>query len=314
MKTVLFYRHFERFAGHHLKVWHYFNHVLAAPGHTARVQFSRESRMDDTNPWTSVPELVLDGDARLEPDLWFLSGMDWRRVDPGARVESPVPIINLIQHPTNFDPDNPRFGFLSNRAIRICISPEVAEGVEATGLVNGPLFVIPDGIDLEQVTAVGGSRPRDIGILVAGFKNPATARSLAARLARPGRVVRLIDRRLRHRSEFLELLARAQVTVFLPQAVEGFYLPAIEGMALGTLVVCPDVLGNRSFCRHEENCFRPAYEEDALLAAAERALGELSDLGALLAEGRRTAAGHDLSRERAAFLPILDSADELWQS
>ncbi len=313
MKTVLFYRHFERFAGHHLKVWHYFNYVLAAPGHTARVQFSRESRMDDTNPWASVPELVLDGDARVEPDLWFLSGMDWRRVDPAARVESPVPIINLIQHPTNFDPGNPRFGFLSNRAIRICISPEVAAGVEATGLVQGPLFVIPDGIDLEQVTAVGGSRPRDIDILLAGFKNPATARSLAARLARPGRVIRLIDRRLRHRSEFLELLARARVTVFLPQAAEGFYLPAIEGMALGTLVVCPDVLGNRSFCRHEENCFRPAYEEDALLAAAERALAELSDLGALLAEGRRTAAGHDLSRERAAFLPILDSADELWQ-
>jgi hypothetical protein len=78
--------------------------------------------------------------------------------------------------------------------------------------------------------------------------------------------------------------------------------------------VCPDVFGNRSFCLDGPNCFRPAYEEEALIAAAERALAELPDLDALLAEGRRTAAEHDLSREREAFLPILESAGELWSS
>jgi glycosyltransferase involved in cell wall biosynthesis len=303
-----------RFAGHHLKVWHYFNHVLASPGHTARVRFWPESLLDDTNPWMSVPELVLDRDAPVDPDLWFLSGMDWTSMPAEHREDSPVPVINLVQHPTNFDPGDPRYALLSNRAIRICISPEVAEGIEATGLVRGPVFVIPDAIDLDEVRAVGGSPERDIDVLVAAIKNPAMGRAVAARLARPGRHVHLIDERLTHRSEFLELLARARVTVFLPWHQEGFYLPAIEAMALESFVVCPDVLGNRSFCRHEQNCFRPAYEEDALVAAAERAIAELPDLGALLEEGRRTAAAHDLGREREAFLPVLARAHELWAS
>ena len=97
----------------------------------------------------------------------------------------------------------------------------------------------------------------------------------------------------------------------LGQAVPGEILLSLE---LGTLVVCPDVLGNRSFCIHERNCFRPAYDEDAVVAAAERGLAELPDLGGLLEQAHRTAAEHDLGRERAAFLPILERAHELWQS
>ena len=43
-------------------------------------------------------------------------------------------------------------------------------------------------------------------------------------------------------------MARARVTVLVPNPKEGFYLPALEAMALGTIVVCPDCVGNRSFC------------------------------------------------------------------
>jgi glycosyltransferase involved in cell wall biosynthesis len=47
----------------------------------------------------------------------------------------------------------------------------------------------------------------------------------------------------------LNWINQAKITVFLPyRDIEGFYMPALEGMALGTLVVCPDCIGNRSFC------------------------------------------------------------------
>ena len=53
-------------------------------------------------------------------------------------------------------------------------------------------------------------------------------------------------------------MARARVTLYLPNRLEGFYIPALEGMALGTLVVCPDSVGNRSYCRDGENCLDAA--------------------------------------------------------
>jgi hypothetical protein len=199
-KTVLFYRHFKRFAGHHLKVWDYFNHVLADPGHTALVCFSPESVLDDTNPWTSVPDRIVDSDTAVDADLFFVSGMDWRQIDPETREDSPVPVLNLVQHPTNVRPDNPRYAFLPNRAIRICISSEMAERVEASGLARGPVFTIPDAIDIEDVRATAGSPPRDIDVLVAALKNPEMGRQVAGRLERPQRVVRLLDRRVEHRS------------------------------------------------------------------------------------------------------------------
>ena len=63
------------------------------------------------------------------------------------------------------------------------------------------------------------------------------------------------------------------MSLFVPNPTEGFFLPALEALALRSVVVCPDVIGNRSFCLDGVNCFRPAFEEEALLGAAEEALG-----------------------------------------
>jgi hypothetical protein len=86
-------------------------------------------------------------------------------------------------------------------------------------------------------------------------------------------------------------------------------------MALQSVVVCPDVVGNRSFCTDGVNCLRPEFEEEALLGATEAALG--------LGEGERrelveaasaTAAKHDLPEERAAFHEVLNHLDDLYEN
>jgi hypothetical protein len=312
LRTVLFYRHFVRFAGHHLKVWDYFNHVLASPHHTALVRFTRQSLLDETNPWTAVPDRIVDQTTEVDPDLLLLSGMDWLQVDAAQREDSPIPVLNLVIHPTHFLPENPRYQFLSNRAIRICMSTDVAEALQHTGRLRGPLFTIPAAIDVRSVRSIAGRPERDIDVLVVALKNPEMGRTLAARLSRSPRNVRLLDERLSHRTELLEFLARAKVTVFLPQRREGFYMPALEGMAVGTVVVCPDVLGNRSFCLPGVNCFRPPYEEDALFESAETAFADLPNLGEMIERAHRTAEDHDLAGERESFLQILERVDELW--
>ena len=107
-------------------------------------------------------------------------------------------------------------------------------------------------------------------------------------------------------------MGRARVSVLVPNPKEGFYLPALEAMAVGTVVVCPDCIGNRSFCLPGENCFRPEHDEDAIVAAAETALREEPGLDELRGRALATAQAHDIAGERAAFLDILDDVEELW--
>ena len=98
------------------------------------------------------------------------------------------------------------------------------------------------------------------------------------------------------------------MAVTLPNHEEGFYLPALEAMAAGAIVVCPDCTGNRGFCRDLETAFRPRYALDdvvaACLAAVTQAPGDAATMRAAAAAETRN---HGLAAERLAFLRILDA-------
>lgn len=295
-KIVLFYRDFQRFSGGHLKVWHYFNHVAASRGHEPRVAFSPDSKWDDTNPWRNARNFI----GKWEPenaDVLFLAGTDWRVLQDR---QSPKPIINLIQHPRHADPKNETHKYLRNRAVRICVSQEVADAITATGEVNGTVFVIPNGVDLP----ITRPNERKIDILISGFKAPDFAREIAKHLPDAKLVVDPLPR-----DEYVDLLRSAKITLFVPRETEGFYLPALEGMAAGTLVICPDCFGNRSFCLDGVNSFRPAYEPNAIVIAVEKA--KTADQKQILQRARQTAREHSLENEREKFLSILGKIDTL---
>jgi hypothetical protein len=311
-KKVLFFRDFRRFTGGDLKVWDYFNHVRSSPRHEAWIRFSEDSVWEDSNPWKDAREHIVRFGEAFRPDILFLSGVDWRMIERSDRPESPIPIINLIQHVRHADPDDKlgRYRYLSHKAIRICVSPEITAALELTGRVRGPLFTIPDAVDLERLARFERDEPRDLDLLVLANKQPELGRKLLRRLE-PSGPAQIIDVRT-PQDEVLRSMARAVVTVFVPNPKEGFYLPALEGMALGTIVVCPDCIGNRSFCTDRVNCFRPAYELDAIVADAQEALGRRSELGAMIESAADTAARHDLRDERRAFLDVLERVEELW--
>jgi hypothetical protein len=223
-----------------------------------------------------------------------------------------IPVINLLQGIRHADPVEPLYGFLSHRAIRICVSEAVANAVAATGRVNGPLHVIPNGTDLASAprTAAWGGRSCDV--VIAGVKAPELGAALLRRLSTEGRRVRLLDAWI-PRPAFLSALEDSRVALLLPTPREGFYLPAIEAMALGTLVVCPDCVGNRSFSLPGRNCLQPAYTTDALVEATLASLSlPFERREAILEEGRRTAERHDLLTERRTFLEILETTKDVW--
>jgi glycosyltransferase involved in cell wall biosynthesis len=277
------------------------------------VRFTADSTWDATNPWNAAREHVVGGED-VDFDVLFLSGIDWRGMIPiEERDEYRRPIVNLVQHVWHACPNDPlnRHRFLPHKAIRICVSPQIEKAITRTGRVRGPVFTIPDALDLQAVAAMGDAPERDIDVLVAANKRPELGRSVAARLQQGGRTVELVDERI-PRWELVRLMGRARVSVLIPNPKEGFYLPALEGMAVGTVVVCPDCIGNRSFCLPGENCFRPEYDEDEIVAAAEAAAREEPELDAMRARALETAQAHDIAGERAAFLEVLDRVDELW--
>lgn len=228
------------------------------------------------------------------------------------RERSPTPIINLVQAVHHARPDDLRYPFLKHRAIRICVSQEVAAAISETGQVNGPVCVIPNGIDLEELPRPGESSEKDCDVLIVALKQPDLGGRLMADLKGSGQRIELLTAII-PRPEFLRRMARARVTVFLPKPTEGFYLPALEGMALGTIVVCPDCVGNRSFCQPGHNCLRPDYTFESIVSAIKTALKLSPAEARQIVEGAgRTATDHDLLREREAFLRLLENVDKLW--
>jgi len=269
--TVLFHRSYRRFTGGHLKVFDYFNHVLASGAHSPLIRFSQDSVWDDSNPWREQRARVLEPMAEFRPDVLFLDGEDWLFLEASERGYSSVPIINLIQHVRHAHPDDPRYEWLGHKAVRLCVSEEVADAIRQTQRVNGPVIVIPNGIDLNCFSAPLQDSIYEADVFIAALKQPELGSQLRERLARPDRQVHFRQWQV-PRMEYLNRLRNARVTVFLPNPTEGFYLPALEGMASGTLVVCPDCVGNRSFCRDGLNCFRPDATLESIAAAAETAL------------------------------------------
>lgn len=298
--TLLFRRDFQGLTGGHLKVWHYFQHSQSSSRFTPRIHLTPLSTRGADNPWSDVfPGSAAAWEPQAAAAL-FVAGLDWEAVpDP-----CPVPVVNLVQHVRHAHAGDPRRCFLPRRAVRICVSEEVAEAVRGTGEANGPVVAIPNGIDVENIPSAG---TRDVQVLIAGLKNPPFATLLGERLRAAGLDVETVSD-LRPRGEFLGHLARARIVVTLPTKDEGFFLPALEAMAAGAIVVCPDCVGNRGFCLDGITCLRPAYTLEAVTAATlQAATLSPAAVAAMLDAAADQARRHGLERERLAFLEILDS-------
>ena len=297
-RSVLFHRDYRGFSGGHLKVWDYFCHVAASREFAPAVHFTARSVLDATNPW-------IRGDARIErqwrpqdADLLFLGGMDWSVVPK----ECATPVINLIQGLRHADAAEPLYHFLSRPALRICVSDEVHAAIAGTGRVRGEIVTIPNGVDVGHI-----GRPRGpvADVVVSALKAPELGASVAAALRECGASVDLVCEPL-PRDRYLQRLAGGRITVLLPTASEGFFLPALEAMALGLVVVCPDCVGNRGFCR-EGATFRPAYDCHAIVDAAKRALSlDGVERDAMRRAALAIGAEYSLANERKAFHRLLD--------
>lgn len=310
-RTILCFRDFRRFHGGHLKFYDYFEHIRAADGFTPRIAFGPKTSWDPTNPWIGSERYIVDDWRATPADAFMIAGRGWTMVDEHPDASDDTPVLNRIGGLRHADPDSNRFEFLERKAIRICTSEQSATAIRKTGRVNGPVVTILNGIEVDVVNDLPAA-PRDTDVLVAALKKPELGADLASALADRGHRVELLSESL-PRMEYLDRVRRARVAVFLPLEEEGFYLPPLEAMALGTQVVCPDCIGNRSFCVADETCLVPEYSAQAILAAAETALAfDPTQEAELLAGARRMAERRNVAAERRAFHDLLGRIDEVW--
>ena len=304
-RRLLFHRDFHQYTGGHGKVWDYFNHAGRHPQWSPAIHLTASST-DLHNPWrvNQVPS-----DLHWNPNsasALFLAGLDWNAYPVDAAAK---PVINLIQHVRHADPADGLHRHLSRRAIRICVSQAVADAICGTGLVNGPVRVIPAAIDLAGLPQVAPSRH---GVFIGATKQPQLGQMLFGYLQEHGLDATLIDRWV-PRDHYLALMAQSRVAVLLPSPTEGFFLPGLEAMALGCATVVPDCIGNRAYMRAGHNALAPAAQLEALIAAISQ-LDDATFADALMDAGKATAARFGLDDERAKFHAILDEIDNLWQN
>ena len=103
--------------------------------------------------------------------------------------------------------------------------------------------------------------------------------------------------------ELRELYHWSDVFLATPLAEEGFYLPGLEAMAAGAVVISSDAGGNRAYCRFGENCLPANFEDAGSYAAALRALRDYGpeEIGQLRRVGYETVSLHTLEYERDQF-------------
>lgn len=312
MKKLLFYRDYMGFTGGHLKVWDYYNHTKLSKHYRPSIYFSERSIWEN-NPWRNERGGI---EAAWQPenaDILFLAGLDWNALPENwEKMRPQIPVINLIQHVRHAKTDDPRYPFLNRPAIRITVSKQVTDAITNTGSVSGPVYTIENCLDFHNFPVVKDYHKRTYDIVIFGLKQPELAVTLFKRLERQELNIKVINRPMARR-EYLNLLNDTKIAVMLPNIEEGFYLPALEGMRLGTFVICPDCIGNRGFCHDTVNCLMPMNDQESFVRATEIALNLAEDDSKRIRdEAYQTALKHDLKRERNQFLEILSQADEIW--
>lgn len=323
-RTVWFYRDYVRLYGGHVKHSHYFDHVQRMPGFAPRIAFgaapsSESQACERQRLWPAGDGVMVEHWDPASRDVLFLAGVDWRYLFASGLDTLANPRINLVQAVRHAHQGTELYRYLAERAIRICVSQEVSDAIAATGRVDGPVLTIPNGIDVTPFEPAGDGAPvgyltRRLATTIVGYKRPDLGRALSERLDARGVEHRLITEFM-DRSVFLSLLAESRVVVCLPHEEEGFYLPALEAMASGCIVVTLDCVGNRGVCRHEENCLLAEPNAGSLFDMTRRARAmPAPERAGMHRRARTTVAVHSLQAERARFHAILMDIDRLWRT
>jgi hypothetical protein len=103
--------------------------------------------------------------------------------------------------------------------------------------------------------------------------------------------------------ELRTLYQWSDVFLATPLAEEGFYMPGLEAMAAGCVVITPDAGGNMAYCKFGENCLGVGLDDAAGYVKVLEGLrsGDPEEVKRLRRGGYETVGRHTLEHERDRF-------------
>ena len=317
-RVVWFYREYAGMTGGEVKHADYFEHVRRMPGFASKLTLGGAKlraglERERQELWPVAPSDLAPRWAPEADDLLFLAAEDWRYLQEGGLEHLRNPRLNLIQGVRHSYTGSELYGYLNERAIRICVSEEVADAIRATGRTNGPIITIANGIDIGRpsITHARPSRTPPT-VTIVDYKRPDLGRALRGALAQAGIPYVALTSFL-PRCAFLGLLAASDVAVCLPLEEEGFYLPALEAMASGCVTVTLDCVGNRGFCDDQRNCFIAQPTGESLFATVQEAIEmPAAARETMFQNASKTVQRHSLAAERTRFHALLGDIDNIW--
>ena len=179
-----------------------------------------------------------------------------------ARAEAST-YIHLLQNVrvANIAFDNGfAYRLLPKRMNRIAITREVYDAVLPYVSDIELLSLIPHGFDFDLFSKAPA--PDDPIIINYNMFKGSLASEVASHFTKNSRISGFVksDKEISW-EKLADNYKRSSVFVATPHPQEGLYLPGLEAMAAGHLLVVPDAIGNRFYCDFDVNCCLVPYED-----------------------------------------------------
>ena len=198
------------------------------------------------------------------------------------------------------------FRLLTKKMRRICITSEVFKSIEPYVTHKKLLEIIPHGFDFDIFDKPPEKNDKKV-LLVNLFKGDFGLK-VVKYFQNDKRISNInICRKGISWQDLIKNYKKSSIFISTPLPEEGLYLPGLEAMAAGNLVVTPDCYGNRFYCDFKENSIKVQYNSfDEYIEAIEFSINNWNTISYLKRKnGYQKASNLKLDRERDLFNRLL---------
>ena len=249
-----------------------------------------------------------------EDFVFFSSPPDYFIIEKKLPTNYPTKrLIHLLQNVNQANPETNQgldIKVLSYSMSRIACLEPILTAIKPHIDPNDPVEMILLGHNIDFFSkARSGGLPKKINVGYTTWKNK-LGDEVASRIKKQRR--QFAFKSIRGKATWPKLKDFYHWTdVFLctPDREEGIYLPGVEAMAAGSIVVTPDAVGNRVYCQFDQNCVYTEWGSAGSYINALTSLAEMpsQEIDKMRSQGYKAIRPYSLTQEREKFRIFLNN-------